>query len=55
MLYTLKVQHYGDPTTTADADILGRTTLPFLFECHSILPDAASGNVDMLLEMVDGG
>jgi serine/threonine protein kinase len=54
-LYALKVQHYGDPAAAAEADILSRTVSPFVVRCHSVLPAAASGDVAMLLELVDGG
>ncbi|KAK1561349.1 hypothetical protein QYE76_037225 [Lolium multiflorum] len=36
----------GDPSRTAS---------PFVVRCHSVLPAAASGDVAMLLELVDGG
>ncbi|XP_051229152.1 mitogen-activated protein kinase kinase 9-like [Lolium perenne] len=54
-LYALKVQHYGDPAAATEADILSRTASPFIVRCHSVLPAAASGDVAMLLELVDGG
>ncbi|KAF7044169.1 hypothetical protein CFC21_053430 [Triticum aestivum] len=54
-LYALKVQHYGDPAAAAEADVLGRTASPFVVRCHSVLPAAASGDVALLLELVDGG
>ncbi|XP_051229153.1 mitogen-activated protein kinase kinase 9-like [Lolium perenne] len=54
-LYALKVQHYGDPAAAAEAEILSRTASPFVVRCHSVLPAAASGDVAMLLELVDGG
>uniref|UniRef100_A0ACD5WCP2 Uncharacterized protein n=1 Tax=Avena sativa TaxID=4498 RepID=A0ACD5WCP2_AVESA len=54
-LYALKVQHYGNPAAAAEADILSRTASPFVVRCHSVLPAAASGDVAMLLELVDGG
>ncbi|KQK13637.1 mitogen-activated protein kinase kinase 9 [Brachypodium distachyon] len=53
-LYALKVQHCnGD--ATAEAEVLSRTASPFVVRCHSVLPAAASGDVAMLLELVDGG
>jgi serine/threonine protein kinase len=54
-LYALKVQHYGDTAAATEADILSRTASPFVVRCHSVLPAAASGDVAMLLELVDGG
>ncbi|KAF7047524.1 hypothetical protein CFC21_056448 [Triticum aestivum] len=54
-LYALKVQHYGDPAAAAEADVLSRTASPFVVRCHSVLPAAASGDVALLLELVDGG
>uniref|UniRef100_A0ACD5X3I4 Uncharacterized protein n=1 Tax=Avena sativa TaxID=4498 RepID=A0ACD5X3I4_AVESA len=54
-LYALKVQHYDNPAAAAEADILSRTASPFVVRCHSVLPAAASGDVAMLLELVDGG
>ncbi|KQK13536.1 mitogen-activated protein kinase kinase 9 [Brachypodium distachyon] len=55
-LYALKVQHCnGDPTAAAEAEVLSRTASPFIVRCHSVLPGAASGDVAMLLELVDGG
>ncbi|XP_048574042.1 mitogen-activated protein kinase kinase 9-like [Triticum urartu] len=54
-LYALKVQHYGDPAAAAEADVLSRTASPFVVRCHSALPAAASGDVALLLELVDGG
>ncbi|XP_047085817.1 mitogen-activated protein kinase kinase 9-like [Lolium rigidum] len=54
-LYALKVQHYGDPTAAAEAEILSRTASPLVVRCHSVLPAAGSGDVAMLLELVDGG
>ncbi|KAI4998328.1 hypothetical protein ZWY2020_053670 [Hordeum vulgare] len=54
-LYALKVQHYGDPAAAAEADVLSRTASPFVVRCHSVLPADASGDVALLLELVDGG
>ncbi|XBH82903.1 hypothetical protein VPH35_071455 [Triticum aestivum] len=54
-LYALKVQHYGDPAAAAEANILSRTASPFCRAVPSVLPAAASGDVALLLELVDGG
>jgi serine/threonine protein kinase len=51
----LKVQHYGDTAAATEVDILSRTASPFVVRCHSVLPAAASGDIAMLLELVDGG
>ncbi|CAM0875165.1 unnamed protein product [Alopecurus aequalis] len=53
--YALKVQHYGDPAAAAEVDVLSRTASPFVVWCHSVLPAASSGDVALLLELVDGG
>ncbi|KAM0895585.1 hypothetical protein ACQ4PT_023743 [Festuca glaucescens] len=34
-LYALKVQHYGDPSVGAEADVLSRTASPYVVRCHS--------------------
>lgn len=58
-LYALKVQHSGGGGELADAeaDILSRTASPFVVRCHAVLPASASasGDVALLLELVDGG
>ncbi|KAM0850857.1 hypothetical protein ACQ4PT_052814 [Festuca glaucescens] len=54
-LYALKVQHNGDPAAATEADILSLTASPFVVRCHSVLPAAVSGDVAMLLELVDDG
>jgi len=56
-LYALKVLHRGDPGATAEVDALRRADCsPHVVRCHSVLPAAAaSGDVALLLELVDGG
>ncbi|CAN6287056.1 unnamed protein product [Urochloa humidicola] len=57
-LYALKVLHRGDPAGAAsEVDALRRAdTSPHVVRCHSVLPAAASsGDVALLLELVDGG
>ncbi|RLN19290.1 mitogen-activated protein kinase kinase 9-like [Panicum miliaceum] len=56
-LYALKVLHRGDPGAAAEVDALRRADCsPHVVRCHSVLPAAAaSGDVALLLELVDGG
>ncbi|KAG2546367.1 mitogen-activated protein kinase kinase 9-like [Panicum virgatum] len=56
-LYALKVLHRGDPGGAAEVDALRRADCsPHVVRCHSVLPAAAaSGDVALLLELVDGG
>ncbi|EAY91635.1 mitogen-activated protein kinase kinase 9-like [Oryza sativa Japonica Group] len=58
-LYALKVQHSagGGELAGVEADILSRTASPFVVRCHAVLPASASasGDVALLLELVDGG
>ncbi|OEL37329.1 Mitogen-activated protein kinase kinase 7 [Dichanthelium oligosanthes] len=56
-LYALKVLHRGDPGAASEVDALRRAdSSPHVVRCHSVLPAAgASGDVALLLELVDGG
>ncbi|XP_062209406.1 mitogen-activated protein kinase kinase 9-like [Phragmites australis] len=53
-LYALKVLHCGDPGAASEVDTLRRTDSPHVVRCHGVIP-AASGDVALLLELVDGG
>ncbi|CAN6298037.1 unnamed protein product [Urochloa humidicola] len=57
-LYALKVLHRGDPAggAASEVDALRRAdTSPHVVRCHSVLPASSSGDVALLLELVDGG
>jgi serine/threonine protein kinase len=56
-LYALKTLHGGDTAGAAsEADVLRRANTPYVVRCHSVLPAAsASGDIALLLELVDGG
>jgi serine/threonine protein kinase len=58
-LYALKVLHRGDPGAASEVEALRRAdSSPHVVRCHSVLPAAgagASGDVALLLELVDGG
>ncbi|KAL6637036.1 hypothetical protein ACP70R_024608 [Stipagrostis hirtigluma subsp. patula] len=53
-LYALKILHRGDHAAAAEADVACRVDSPYIVRCHSVLP-TASGDVALLLELVDGG
>ncbi|GJN23526.1 hypothetical protein PR202_gb11183 [Eleusine coracana subsp. coracana] len=55
-LYALKVLHRGDPDAAAEADAMRRAAdSPHVVRLHDVIPAAASGEVALLLELVDGG
>ncbi|TVU45399.1 hypothetical protein EJB05_04886, partial [Eragrostis curvula] len=55
-VYALKVLHRGDPGAAAEVDALRRADSPHVVRCHDVIPAAAaSGDIALLLELVDGG
>ncbi|GJM96395.1 hypothetical protein PR202_ga13223 [Eleusine coracana subsp. coracana] len=55
-LYALKVLHRGDPDAAAEADAMRRAgDSPHVVRLHDVIPTAVSGEVALLLELVDGG